>query len=155
MKVASKNIFGETVAVRVRAKAQSDVVSSDPIADNFILIALVKGKPDRVLADLVLLQAAVVGRLENEAISAVASIAYEPITAHDHVFRKHDRRASRVFGERVVFKSISVRIHVVQPVTGVLDEIVFDARVVSERNINAVARIADVVAADQISFAIT
>src|SRR5206468_2808356 len=145
MKVASENIFGETVAVRVRAKAQSDVVSSDPIADNFILIALVKGKPDRILADLVLLQAAAVGRLENEAISAVASIAYEPITAHDHVFRKHDRGASRVFGECVVFKNISVRIHVVQPVTGVLDQIVFDARVVSERKINAVARIADLV----------
>jgi len=34
MKVASENIFGETVAVRVRAKAQSDVVSSDAIGDS-------------------------------------------------------------------------------------------------------------------------
>src|SRR6266496_6781007 len=100
MKVASENIFGETVAVRVRAKAQSDVVSSDPIADNFILIALVKRKPDRVLADLVLLQAAVVGRLQNEAISAVASIAYEPIAAHDHVLRKQDRSVIPVMTER-------------------------------------------------------
>src|SRR5215211_5997935 len=154
MKVASENIFGETVAIRVRAKSQADVVSSDSITDNVILIALIKGKPDGVLADLVLLQTAVVGRLKNEAVSAVATIAYEPITAHDHVFRKHDCRAGRVFSERVVFKSISVRIHVVQPIASVLDQIVLDARVVSERKINAVTRIGDLVATDQISFAI-
>src|SRR5215475_1228203 len=111
MKVASKNIFGETIAVRVRAKSQSDVVSRDSIADYFILIALVKGKPDRVFGDLVLFKAAVVGRLENEAISAVASIAHEPIAAYDHVFRKHDRRSSRIFGECVVFKDISGALH--------------------------------------------
>src|SRR5215468_9958835 len=101
MKVASKNIFGETVAVRVRAEAQPDVVSRDPIADDVILIALVKGKPDSVFTDLVLFKAAVVGRLENEPVGAVAAIAYEPITTHDHVFRKHDRGASRIFGECV------------------------------------------------------
>src|SRR5262245_46702871 len=154
MKVASENIFGETVAIRVRAKTQPDVISSDSIAGDFILIALVKGKPDRVFADVVLLKAAVVGRLENEAISAVASIAYESVPAHDHVFRKHDRSASRIFGERVVFKNICIRIHVMKPVTNVVDEIVFDARVVGERKINAVPRVADFVAADQISFTI-
>src|SRR5215831_13459611 len=145
MKIPSENIFGESVAVRVRAKAQPDVISSDSIAGDFILIALVKGKPDRVFADVVLLKAAVVGRLENEAISAVASIAYESVAAHDHVFRKHDRRASRIFGECVVFKNISVRIHVMKPVSDVMDEIVFDARVVGKRKINTVPRVADFV----------
>src|SRR5215475_6842238 len=154
MKVASENIFGETVTVRVRAKAQPDVVSRDPIAGDFILIALVKGKSDRVFADVVLLKAAVVGRLENKAVSAVASIAYKSVAAHDHVFRKHDRGASRIFGECVVFKNISVRIHVMKPVTDVMDEVVFDARVVGKRKINAVSRVADFIAADQISFAI-
>ena len=110
MKVASENIFGEPVAVRVRAKAQPDVVPRDPIAGDFILVALVKGKPDSVFADLVSLKAAVVRRLENEAVSAVASIAYKPIASHNHVLRKHDRGASRIFGECVVFKSICVRI---------------------------------------------
>ena len=154
MKIASENIFGETIAVRVRTKAQPDVVSRDPIADHFILIALVKRKPDRVFADLVLLKAAVVRRLENEAVSAVASIAYEPIAAYDHVFRKHDRRASRILGECIVFKNICVRIHVMKPVTDVVDEIVFDARIVRKRKINAIPRVADLVAADQVSFTI-
>src|SRR5262245_35025488 len=154
MKVASKNIFGETVAVRVRAKAQPDVISRDPIAGDFILIALVKGKPDCVFADVVLLKAAVVRRLENEAVSTVASISYKPVSAHDHVFRKHDRGASRVFAECVVFKNVCVRIHVMKSVTDVVDEIVFDARIVRERKINAVPRVADFVAADQISFTI-
>src|SRR5215831_8493716 len=154
MKVTNKNIFGEPVAVRVRAKAQPDVVPRDPIAGDFILIALVKRKPDRVFADLVLLKVAVVGRLENEAVSAVASIAYEPIAANDHVFRKHDRGAGSIFGERVVFKNICVRIHVMKPVTDVVDEIVFHARVVGERKIDAVPRVADFVTADQISFTI-
>src|SRR5215831_18943858 len=106
MKVTNKNIFGEPVAVRVRAKAQPDVVPRDPIAGDFILIALVKRKPDRVFADLVLLKVAVVGRLENE------------------------------------------------PVTDVVDEIVFHARVVGERKIDAVPRVAHFVPADQISFTI-
>ena len=56
--------------------------------------------------------------------------------------------------EGVVLENISVRIHVVQPVTRVMDEIVFDARIVRERKINAVARLADFVAANQIAFAI-
>src|SRR5215469_11303828 len=154
MKVASENIFGETVAVRVRAEAQPDVVSGDPIPDDLILIALVKGKPDRVFADVVLLKAAIIGRLKNEAVSAIATIAYEPIAAHDNVFRKHDRGASRIFCERVVFKNVSVRIHVMQPVADAVDEIVFDARIVGKRKINSVARVADFVAADQVSFTI-
>src|SRR5215471_18564388 len=154
MKVASKNIFGEAVAVRVRAKAQPNVVSRDSIAGDVILIALVKGKSDSVFADLVLFKAAVVGRLENEPVGAVATIAYKPIAAHDHVFRKHDGGASRIFGERVVFKNICVRIHVMKPVTDVADEIVFDARIVGERKIDTVPRVADFVSADQISFAI-
>ena len=41
-----------------------------------------------------------------------------------------------------------------QAVADVVDEIVFDARIVRERKINAVARVADFVAADQIAFAI-
>src|SRR5262245_58446671 len=154
MKVASENIFGETVGVRVRAKAQPNVVSRDPIAGDFILIALVTRKSDRVFADVVLLKVAVVGRLENEAVSAVTSIAYKPIAAHQHVFRKHDRGASRIFGECVVFENICVRIHVMKSITDVVDEIVFDARVVCERKINTVPRVANFVPADQISFTI-
>src|SRR5262245_33786318 len=154
MKIAGENVFGETVAVRVRAKAQPDVVSRNPIASDFILIALVKGKPDRVFADVVLFKAAVIGRLENQPISAVASIADEPIAAHDHVLRKHDRGASSTFSKGVVFKNICVRIHVMKSVTDAVNKIVFDARVVGKRKINAIARIADFVPADQISFAI-
>ena len=41
-----------------------------------------------------------------------------------------------------------------EAVTGVLDQIVFDARVVSERKIYAVARVSDLIPANQISFTI-
>ena len=84
----------------------------------------------------------------------MAAVVDETIAAHDQVFRKHDRGAGCIFGEGVVLENVSVRIHVVQPVAGVMDEIVFDARIVRERKINAVARVADLVAANQIAFAI-
>ena len=54
----------------------------------------------------------------------------------------------------VVLKNVSVRIHIVQTITGVPDQIVFDVRVIGEREIYAVARIADLVSADQNSFTI-
>ena len=132
MKVAGENIFSETVTVRIRAKAQADIVSRNPVASDFILIALVKGKADRVFADVVLFKPAVVGRLKDKAVSPVTSIAYEAIAAHHHVFRKHDRGASGILSERIVFEDVRVRIHVVEPVTNVSDESVFDPRVVRE-----------------------
>ena len=84
----------------------------------------------------------------------MAAVIDEAIAAHDQFFREHDRGAGRVFREGVVLENISVRIHVVQAVADVMDEIVFDPRIVRERKINPVARVADLVAADQIAFAI-
>src|SRR5262245_14666008 len=60
MQIASESIFRESVAVRVRAEADTDVVLRHPIARDFVLVALVKRKPDCVFADLVLLQPAAI-----------------------------------------------------------------------------------------------
>src|SRR5262245_54987760 len=95
-----------------------------------------------------------IGGLKDQAVSAIAAIIHEPVAAHDHVFRKHDRCACSILSKRVVLKNVSVRIHVVQTVTDVMDDIVFDMRVVGKRKINAIARVADLIAADQISFTI-
>ena len=84
----------------------------------------------------------------------MAAIVHEPIAAHDEVLRKHDRRAGGVLREGVVLENISVRIHVVQAVANVVDEIIFDPRIVREGKINPVARLADFVPANQIAFAI-
>ncbi len=84
----------------------------------------------------------------------MATVVDEAIAAHDQFFREHDRGAGGVLREGVVLENISVRIHVVQAVADVVDEIVFDTGIVRERKINSVARIADFVAADQITFAI-
>ena len=64
------------------------------------------------------------------------------------ILRKHDGGARRIFGEGVVEENVVVRIHVVQAVADVMNEIVFDARIVREGKINAVARLADFVAAN-------
>src|SRR5262245_19508383 len=74
MQVASERIFRESIAVRVRAEAETDVVSRHAVARDFVLVALVKRKSHRVFADLVLLQPAAVGRLKNQAISSITSI---------------------------------------------------------------------------------
>ncbi len=84
----------------------------------------------------------------------MATVVDEAIAAHDQFFREHDRGAGGVLREGVVLENIAVRIHVVQAVPDVVDEIVFDTGIVCERKINSVARIADFVATDQIAFAI-
>ena len=67
---------------------------------------------------------------------------------------EHDRTAGGVFREGVVLENVVVGIHVVQSVADVMDGVVFDARVIGEGKIDAVARLADVVAANQIAFAV-
>ena len=57
----------------------------------------------------------------------MAAVVDEAIAAHDQVFRKHDRGAGRIFAEGVVLENVAVRIHVMQAVADVMDEIVFDA----------------------------
>ena len=56
----------------------------------------------------------------------MAAVVDEAIAAHDQFFRKHDRSAGGVLREGVVVENISVRIHVVQAVADVVNEIVFD-----------------------------
>src|SRR6516164_3693509 len=116
MNIARKNVFRESVGIRVRAESQADIISRHAIANDFVLVALIKRKSDCVFADFVLLQPAPVGRLENQAISAMAAVVHETVAAHDHVFREHDRGARRVLAERVVLENVPVRIHVVQAV---------------------------------------
>ena len=154
MQVVRENIFRELVVVRVRTEAQTDVILHDAIADDFVRVALIEREADRIFGDLIPFQRAAVGRLKNESVSAMAAVIDEAIAAHYQSLREHDGGAGRVFGKRVVLESIAVRIHVVQAVADVMDEIVFDPRIVRERKINAIARVADLVAADHVSFAV-
>ena len=62
----------------------------------------------------------------------MAAVVDEAVAAHDQVFRKHDRGPGCVVAKRVVLEKIPVRIHVVQPVTDVVDSVVFDARIDGE-----------------------
>ena len=154
MQIVRENIFREPIAVGVRAETQSDVILRHAIAGDLVFVALIERKTNGVLGNLVLFEPAAIGRLKNESVSAMAAVADETIATHDQFFREHDRGAGGIFRERVVFENISVRIHVVQAVADVMDEIVFDARIVRERKINPVARVADFVTANQIAFAI-
>src|SRR5262249_16148591 len=79
MQVASESILRESVAIRVRAEAETDVVSRHAVARDFVLVALVERKPHCVFADLILLEPTAIGRLENQAISAKASVIYESV----------------------------------------------------------------------------
>ena len=116
--------------------------------------ALIEGKTDRVLLDLVSLEATSLGRLNDDAVGAQTAVVDEVISAHGQLFREHDRGAGGVFGKCVVLENIAIGIHVMQPVARVMDDVSLDARVVRKGKIDAVARLADFVAANQIIFAI-
>ena len=53
MQIARENIFRETIVVRVRAEAQTDVILRHAIADDLVGVALIERETDRVLGDLV------------------------------------------------------------------------------------------------------
>ena len=127
MQVAGENILGETVSAGVRAETQADIILRDAIAGNLVVVALIERKPDRVRGNLVLFQFAAVGRLENQPVGAMPAVIDETIAAHDQFLREHDGRAGRIFREGVVEENVVVRIHVVQAVADVVNEVVFDA----------------------------
>ena len=148
MQIAGENILRETVPAGVRPETQADIILGDAVAGNFVVVALIEGKTDRVRGDLVLFQLAAVGRLKDQAVGAMAAVIDETIPAHDQFLREHDGGAGRIFGEGVVEENVVVRIHVVQAVADVVNEVVFDEGIVRERKINAVARLADFVSAN-------
>ena len=53
MEIARKNIFSESIVVRVRADPQADVIMGHAIARDPVRVALIEGKTDRVLANLI------------------------------------------------------------------------------------------------------
>jgi hypothetical protein len=72
--VARENVLAEVVAFGIRTKPQPDVIVRHPVADDFVLVALIERELDRVHADLVSFQAAAIRRLKDQAVSAVTAI---------------------------------------------------------------------------------
>src|SRR5215471_14681545 len=127
---------------------------SDTIAENRVGIALIERETDGVLADVVLLKPASIRRLKDQPISAVAAIVDEPVTANQQLFRKHDGGTRGVLRESVTLEPISVGIHVMQAISRSMDEVAFNSAIIRERKVDSVARIADLVSANQVSFRI-
>ena len=95
---------------------------------------------------LVVLERRAFDGLQQDAVRAVALVGEEPVAAQDDALRVHERRTGRVVAEDVALETVVVRVHVVQAVADALDVVVAHLGAVDEREVHAVARVADRVA---------
>ena len=93
----------------------------------------------------------VLDRLQQQAVGPMAAVGDEPVARQRQALREHQRRAGGVVSEDVPLEPVAIGIHVVQPVAHVLDVVVAHVGAVDEREVDAVARIADDVAGDDVA----
>ena len=93
----------------------------------------------------------VLDRLQQQAVGPMAPVGEEPVAPQRHALREHQRRAGGVVAERRCPRTGCVGIHVVKPVADALDVVVADFAAVDEREVDAVAGVADGVAGDDVA----
>ena len=135
-------------------KRQSHFVAGDHIAAEYGFVLRARRHrfgidADPVRRDFVVLRDEIADVLEQDAVGGHPfPVLPDPISLQHQAVRHHQRRSQQVPGCLVVLEARILRVHRVQPVAAVRDDIPRHLHALREREIDPIAGVCDVIAGD-------
>src|SRR5690625_2738817 len=141
----------EKVVRGVRRQAHSDIVVGDPIAARFVCMAVLHVDAGGVPVDVVILDDRPVDVVQEQAVGSGAAVFRKMISVDDDILGKHQSGSGDVVFEKISGKIVVVGIHIVEPVAGGENVVVFNGAFACEGEIDAVPGVGNSVSRDQVS----